>query len=337
MLLYQFFQTFIPAVEIELQAAIDRANGPNLTELRYMLAYHMGWEGPGAGPDARGKRIRPMLVLLTTAAAGGDWKNALPAASAVELIHNFSLIHDDIEDNSSHRRGRPTVWKKWSVAQATNAGDALFSLAQLEILRLVDTLTSPIVVRAASVLNQTCLHLTQGQYLDLSYEQRLDLTERDYWPMIEGKTSALLASCTEIGAMIAQAPELVYSYYHQFGYYLGLAFQAQDDILGVWGDATLTGKSNQSDLVTGKKTLPVLYGLQRKGEFHQRWIRGSISPKEAVTLANLLAEEGAKEYSQQQVDQLTNQAISALDSAQPKGEAGAALYELAKKLLNRSS
>jgi geranylgeranyl diphosphate synthase type I len=333
----KFFHDFLPDIESELQAAIDRTNGSGLDELRYILAYHMGWEGPGAGLDARGKRIRPMLVLLTTAAAGGDWKTALPAASAVELIHNFSLIHDDIEDNSSLRRGRPTVWKEWGIAQATNAGDALFALAHLELLRLSDSLPATAVIQAARSLNQTCLHLTQGQYLDLSYEQRLDLTEADYWPMIEGKTSALLAACTEIGAMIASAPAQACQSYKLFGSSLGLAFQAQDDLLGIWGNAVLTGKSNESDLVTGKKTLPVLFGLSKKGAFYHRWLQGSISPQEAPLIANLLAEEGAQEYTMQQVDLLTDQAIHALSSAHPQGEAGAALAELANQLLHRRS
>jgi geranylgeranyl diphosphate synthase type I len=333
----KFFHEFLPDIESELQAAIDRTNGSGLDELRYILAYHMGWEGPGAGLDARGKRIRPILVLLTTAAAGGDWKTALPAASAVELIHNFSLIHDDIEDNSPLRRGRPTVWKKWGIAQATNAGDALFALAHLELLRLSGSLPATTVIQAARSLNQTCLHLTQGQYLDLSYEQRLDLTEADYWPMVEGKTSALLAACTEIGAMIASAPEKELQSYKLFGYSLGLAFQVQDDLLGIWGNAVLTGKSNESDLVTGKKTIPVLFGLSKKGAFFHRWQQGSISPQEAPSIASMLADEGAQDYTQQQVDRLTDQAIHALVYAQPQGEAGAALEELANHLLHRRS
>lgn len=337
MLLRQFFQSYLPAIEAELHTAIDRANGPGLSELRHMLAYAMGWEGPDAGPETRGKRIRSMLVLLTTTAAGGNWGISLPAASAVELIHNFSLIHDDIEDQSPLRRGRPTVWKKWSIAQATNAGDALFALAHLELLQLVDSLPYPSVIKATRLLNNTCLHLTQGQYLDLAYEQRLDLTELDYWPMIEGKTSALLATCAELGAVGASAPEKVCQAYRQFGFSLGLAFQIQDDFLGIWGDAELTGKSSESDLVTGKKTLPILYGLSKKGAFYKRWLQGSIAPSEAPSVANMLAEEGGKEYTQQQVDRLTAQGIGALETAQPQGDAAQALVELANQLLHRNS
>src|SRR5512143_635565 len=118
--LKQLFETMLPPVEADLQEAVGRVSGRGLDELHYMLAYHMGWEGEGAGPEARGKRIRPLLVLLSAAAAGGEWPRALPAAAAVELVHNFSLVHDDIQDQSPLRRGRATVWTKWGAAQAIN-------------------------------------------------------------------------------------------------------------------------------------------------------------------------------------------------------------------------
>ena len=337
MLLDQYFHTFLPAIEAELISAVAQANGPGLSDLHYMLSYAMGWEGAGAGPETRGKRVRPVLVLLTTAAAGGQWQVSLPASSAVELIHNFSLIHDDIEDQSTQRRGRPTVWKQWSIAHATNTGDAIFALAHLELLRLAETLPYPLVIRAARLLDRTSLHLTQGQFLDLAYEQRSDLIEADYWPMIEGKTSALLAACTELGAIGALASDETCQAYRQFGISLGLAFQVQDDFLGIWGDSALTGKSNESDLVTGKKTLPVLYGLNKKGAFYQRWLRGAISPAEAPSIASLLAEEGAQEFTIHLVERLTDQALTALAAARPQGDAATALAELSNLLLHRKS
>jgi len=337
MLLDDYFQTYLPIIEDQLKASVNTIDRPYLAELRYMLQYHMGWEGDGAGPDARGKRIRPILVLLTTMAAGGEWQNALPATCAVELIHNFSLIHDDIEDNSPLRRGRPTIWKKWSVAHATNAGDAMFTLAHLEIFRLNKILPSETVIRAAELLQRTCLHLTQGQYLDLAYEQRSNLTAIDYWPMISGKTGALLAACTELGSMIALAPDPICQAYRQFGYSLGLAFQAQDDFLGIWGDSALTGKSTENDLVTGKKTLPIVYGLGKQGKFFQRWSEGPITPTETISVAHILSEEGAKEYVLSQVNQLTAEAIQSLEAANPAGEAAIILKQLAKRLLTRQS
>jgi geranylgeranyl diphosphate synthase type I len=325
------------AIEEELQRVVARARQPGLEEMHQMLAYHMGWEGEGAGPEARGKRIRPLLVLLSASAAGGDWPRALPAAAAVELVHNFSLVHDDIQDQSPLRRGRPTLWIKWGVAQAINAGDTLFTLAQIALLRLGQTVSAEVALRSSMILQETCLALTQGQYMDLSYEARGDLTLEAYWPMVSGKTAALLASCTQLGAMAAQADDAICDAYRRFGRSLGLAFQALDDLLGIWGDAALTGKSTESDLLSGKKSLPVLYGLSLGGPFARRWSQGAITAAEIPALAAQLEAEGARAYTMQRANELTDQALAALAEAHPLGEAGQALEALAKKLLQRDS
>ncbi len=335
MSLNTFIQQMQPAIEQELKSSLAPANGAGLEELHHMLAYHLGWAGPGAGPEARGKRIRPLLVLLTCAAAGTAWEQALPAAAAVELIHNFSLIHDDIEDNSPLRRGRPTVWARWGIPQAINAGDTMFTLAHLAILRLADSASAQIALQASQALHDTCLNLTQGQYLDISYQARGDLTLDAYWPMVGGKTAALLAACAHIGALVAGAEPGVCLDYRQFGWSLGLAFQAQDDLLGIWGDTALTGKSTESDLLSGKKSLPVLYGLNLGGAFAQRWARGPVKHEEVSSLANQLEMEGARSYTQAQADELTQAALTALDKAHPRGEAGEALRTLALMLLQR--
>lgn len=333
----ELVSSLLNAIEDELRRAVSIANGAGLQPFHHMLAYHMGWEGEGAGPEARGKRIRPLLVLLTCAACGGEWRDALPAAAAVELVHNFSLIHDDIEDNSTLRRGRPTVWKLWGIPQATNAGDAMFTLAHLSLLRLAETCSAEITLKAAGVLQETCLHLTQGQYLDLSYENRADLGLEDYWPMVEGKTAALLAACTELGALVAGAEPSIHLAYRRFGRLIGLAFQAQDDLLGIWGKAELTGKSAESDLVSGKKSLPVLVGLEHRGQFYRRWQEGPIRPAEAPAVAALLESEGARTFTQQTADRLTQEALRALEEAQPQGEAGVVLRELTGDLLHRQA
>jgi geranylgeranyl diphosphate synthase type I len=277
------------------------------------------------------------LVLLTTAAAGGYWENALPAAAAVELVHNFSLIHDDIQDNSPLRRGRETVWKKWGLAQGINAGDSMFSLAHIALKRLEKLVPPEIALRAYQILPMSCLILTQGQYLDLSYEDRDDLTVDDYWPMIRGKTAALLATCSELGALIAGADTQEQEAYRKFGEYVGLAFQVQDDILGIWGDAAMTGKSTDSDLLAGKKSLPVLYSLNNKGEFAKRWQNGKISAEEVPELAKILEDEGADIYAQEAADSLTKQALEAMEDAKPRGDAKEALFELADMLIQRNA
>lgn len=330
-------QTMRPAVEEYLQRVLVELLPQRQAELRTMLAYQMGWEGEGAGADAQGKRIRPLLVLLSAAAFGADWRAALPAAAAVEYVHNFSLIHDDIQDGSRLRRGRPTVWVKWGTAQAINAGDVMFTLAHLAVFELYRTLNAASALDAARVLDQTCMDLTEGQYLDLSYEQRLDLTLDDYWPMVRGKTAALLGCCTELGALVAGVSAERRAAFRQFGITLGLAFQAQDDWLGVWGDAARTGKSTHSDLVSGKKTLPVLYALGRDGAFAARWKQGGVQPEEVGRLARMLVEEGAQTYTEQAADRLTREALAALDQAGEGSDMALSLRRLAENLLMRTN
>jgi geranylgeranyl diphosphate synthase type I len=272
---------------------------------------------------------------LTCAAAGGAWKDSLPAAAAVELVHNFSLIHDDIEDNSPLRRGRPTVWKKWGVPQAINTGDAMLTLAHLTLLGLESTCSMKTAYQASVILQATCLELTQGQHLDMAFESQNSPSIEAYWLMVSGKTAALLAACTELGALVAGCPPEEQQAFHEFGHTLGLAFQAQDDFLGVWGDEELTGKSNESDLATGKKTLPILYGLHQKGKFFERWSQKPIRPEDVPALAQLLEEEGAKGYTQEAADLLTKDALQSLQDAHPQGEAGHSLKTLAQRLLQR--
>jgi geranylgeranyl diphosphate synthase, type I len=330
-------QNMLSAIEQELQKQVARLAEPRTQLFHDMLTYHMGWTGEGAGPEAAGKRIRPLMVLLVTASCGVDWQSALPAAAAVELVHNFSLIHDDIEDNSDKRRRRTTVWKKWGLAQGVNAGDGMFVLSNLAITDLEADYPAETVLRAAKILHQTCLDLTRGQFLDISYETRTDLGVADYWPMVSGKTAALLSCCCALGALLGGADESAQETYRSFGHYLGLAFQVQDDILGIWGDEALTGKSAASDLVEGKKSLPVLFGLDKKAAFAQRWGEGPIRADEVEALAKLLATESAYTSAQEAARQMTDLALDSLREADPQGEAGESLSALANKLLSRGA
>ncbi len=277
------------------------------------------------------------MLLLVTEAGEGDFQAALPAAAAVELVHNFSLIHDDIQDQSPTRRGRDAVWKRWGIAQAINAGDAMFSLAHLAILRLNETTNLEIALKASRQLQETCLQLTHGQYLDLAYESTNQFGVDAYWPMIKGKTAALLSTCADLGALIAGVPEDLRIAYEKFAEQLGLAFQVQDDILGIWGDDQRMGKSSKSDLLTGKKSLPVLYALSLNGKFAHRWMEGPVSQAEIPSLITLLELEGARDFAQNNADELTDQALQSLRNAKPQGSAGEALEELALQLLSRSN
>ena len=326
----------LSGVEQELQKQVSRLDAPRTRDFHEMLTYHMGWTGTGAGPDAAGKRIRPLMVLLSASASGGDWRSALPAAAAIELVHNFSLVHDDIQDNSPKRRGRDTAWAKWGAPMAINVGDALFVIANQAIMDLKESYAADVVVQAAEILNNTCLELTRGQFLDMSYEERNDLTVEDYWPMIAGKTAALLSACCHMGSLLGGADPAKQDAYRSFGHYLGLAFQVQDDILGIWGDENVTGKSAASDLQEGKNSLPILAGLGRKGKFAERWAQGAIQPEEVEAVARLLASEGGLLAAQEAAKQMTELALRSLREVEAQGEAGEALFELADKLLKRN-
>jgi geranylgeranyl diphosphate synthase type I len=325
----------LPEIESELQRQIARLNEPHTQPFYEMLTYHMGWTGDGAGAAATGKRIRPLLLLLTCAAAGGNWMDALPAAASVELVHNFSLIHDDIEDNSDKRRGRETVWVKWGLPHAVNAGDGLFALSGLAVSDLSAKYSAKVVVRTEQLLFTTLLDLTRGQFLDMAFENRGDLTVDDYWPMVSGKTAALLSACTGIGALLGGAKEADQVIYRDFGHSLGMAFQVLDDYLGIWGDPATTGKSIASDLAAGKKSLPVLYGLGKQGPFAQRWIKGHLNPDEIPQMADELASEGGKLYTLEMADQMTDLSLASLREVAPHGDAGGALFELVQMLLAR--
>jgi geranylgeranyl diphosphate synthase type I len=290
----------LSSIEAELQRQISRLDAPRTKPFHEMLTYHMGWTGEGAGPEATGKRIRPLLLLLTClASSGGEaavetWQSALPGAAAVELVHNFSLVHDDIQDNSDKRRGRPTSWVKWGMPMAINVGDALFVMSNQAIVELKEKYPAEIVVRAAEILHNTCLDLTRGQFLDMSYEERSDLSVEDYWPMISGKTAALLSAACHIGALLGGGDEGKQDAYRAFGHYLGLAFQVQDDILG------------------------------------------PIRVEEVQDLARTLASEGGYETATDAAKQMTDLALMSLREADPQGEAGDALFDLADKLLKRT-
>jgi geranylgeranyl diphosphate synthase type I len=338
-------QAMLAEIENELKRQVARLDQPPFRLFHEMLAYHMGWSGEGAGTQAAGKRVRPLLLLLSAQvcieakeineAKGTNWLHAVPAAASVELIHNFSLVHDDIQDNSPLRRGRQTAWVKWGAPMAINIGDALFVIANQAMLDLRRRFPAESVVRAAAILNDCCLRLTQGQYLDMSFEGRADVNMEDYWKMIDGKTSALLSACTSIGALLGYAKDDQVNAFAHFGHHLGRAFQVLDDILGIWGDEALTGKSAASDLLEGKNSLPVLFALEQGGRFAERWKQGPIRPDEVAEIASLLEREGAKAHAQSAAEAETQKALAYLDQAGARGEAGVALLELADLLLKR--
>ncbi len=322
-----------PHIESELRKVIGTIDNNLYGGLQKMLAYHLGWEGEGAGEKAQGKRIRPLLVLLATSAAGNDWNEALPAAAAVELIHNFSLIHDDIEDRSEYRHGRKTVWAIWGEAQAINAGDCMFSLAFKALTSCNGSADN--IVKSVQILQDTCVTLTEGQFLDMAYESKNTLPLDSYWSMVGGKTAALLACSATIGVTLTGGGNEMVKIFHDFAWNLGLAFQAQDDWLGIWGDSALTGKSADSDLKSGKKSLPVLLGLLESAEFRERWNRRPFKDEEIPELAEVLKNAGVQSMVESETARLTQIAKHALAQLPDQNKYVNILHELADVLLGR--
>lgn len=241
------------------------------------MEYHFGWRDASLDPAASnpGKLLRPTLLLLASELAAGRVggsvaararaaRHALPAAVAVELVHNFSLIHDDIEDGDEFRRHRPTLWRIWGQPQAINTGDGMFALARLTLLDLLHEEHSPsTVVALSALLDRTCLRLCEGQHLDMSFEGRHDVTAPMYLAMIERKTAALIECALEMGARLGGADDALASRLAAFGRALGVGFQLRDDLLGIWATSAVLGKVASGDLRRRKMSLPVIYTLQQ--------------------------------------------------------------------------
>ncbi len=330
-------QQMLASIEEEIQAVTNVLEGRPQSEMGQMISYHFGW-GQYQEAGNQGKRIRPLLTLLTCQAAGGHWQIAIPAAASIELIHNFSLIHDDIEDASRTRRGRQTLWTEWNLAQALNVGDALLILSQSASHRLLEEgVPAEDVLEVLRSLDEACLQLTIGQHLDLAFESRDDVTVDQYMEMIGGKTSSLLSAATEIGALLAQARDDRRRAFADFGWHLGLAFQVQDDILGIWGEPEVTGKPAGDDLLSHKKTLPVLHGLSTSEYFRSLWANESVSDALLEEMRGALEAAGSLDHAKKLAGQHTEEALASLQHAHPTGPAAKELEQLAQGLLNRHS
>jgi geranylgeranyl diphosphate synthase type I len=322
------------ALEADLRQAVRLPGDSRYAGIGEMISHHFGWSDDDA--QARGKRIRPLLTLLSCAALGGEWQSALPAATAVELIHNFSLVHDDIQDNSTERRGRPTVWSLWGVPQAINTGDALLVMGRIANHRLLDQgVAAATVLEVQRLLDLACLRLTEGQHLDLAFERREAVTAEEYLGMIEGKTAALVSAACGCGALVADATPRAVEACRQFGRHLGLAFQITDDLLGIWGEPSVTGKPAGDDLRSRKKTLPAVYGLATSADFRRLWEKAASEAADISAMAGALEACGARAHVQEAANEHTNLALAELERASLRGDAGTELRDLAARLLAR--
>ena len=328
-------------IQAELRRALECSD---LTHYG-LMRYHLGWEDRSGRPEVgfRGKLLRPVLCLVSCEAVGGNAERALPLAAALELMHNFSLIHDDIEDHSPQRHGRDTVWRVWGVAQAVNAGDGMFALAHVALDRLSDMrVDAQRVLAATRLLDSASLRLCEGQYLDLAFEKRLDVSCADYLTMVRGKTAALMAAASGSGALIGEASPAAVSALEQFGDKLGFAFQVRDDVLGIWGESRETGKPTGEDIRARKKSFPVVYAMESapapdREELRAIYGKERLSEHDVAKASMLLERAGAQVRSQEMASRYATEALRCLEGIDLVPERRRDLELLADYFVNREA
>jgi geranylgeranyl diphosphate synthase type I len=309
--------TLIADTEAEILRLVgDRE--PSTRGVYEMVRYHLGLDDSGA---PSGKRIRPLLGLLAYASIAGDHHAALPGAAAVELGHNFSLVHDDIEDGDRERRHRPALWTIHGIPQAINTGDMLFSLSRVALHRLTDLgFSDAKVLRLMRLYDQTCVALCEGQYIDIwTSEHDEAMSVELYFDMIGRKTAALIAAAIEAGALLATDDDEIIRRYRAFGWALGMAFQLNDDLLGIWGDEDATGKE-PTDVAHKKKTLPVIFAFERAGPEDRARLAELYGAADPTTtdvgeIVRILERTGARDYTRDQARRHRDEALSELAAA----------------------
>ena len=313
------FARYKDLVEESLAATVPF---PGLADLNIPLRYHLGWAdkdgNPAATPASQGKALRPTLCMFACEALGGDLQHAVSAAAAIELIHNFSLIHDDIQDQDVERRHQPTVWSIWGQPKALVAGDSMQCLGDLSALRGAQRGVAPeTTVRVSGILTEAYLEMIEGQCLDLGFEARTAITTDEYLHMIACKTGALIRCSVEIGAALANDDPQVTAAFASFGDYLGRAFQIRDDYLGVWGDEVATGKSTDSDIRRRKKSFPAVFALDRasgasRQDLHRIYAQEDLDDSDVERVMAIMDELGAPQYANELTAESAEQAIHAL-------------------------
>jgi geranylgeranyl diphosphate synthase, type I len=329
----EILQELHRAFLIQETLRVEDVNDATLAKLHGQMQYHLGWVDQQFCPtDGHpGKLLRPKLLLLSyeLACAQGQssssyshassLRRALPAAAAIELAHNFTLLHDDIQDGDVERRHRPTVWSVWGVPQAILVGDALLALTRIHLWKVLDEGVEPtIALRLAKLLDVALLRLTEGQHLDMSFERQQEVSLSNYEEMISRKTASLMGCATEMGAILGTYNQTMIKGLACFGYALGLAFQVRDDILGVWATEAESGKLPTGDIYRRKKSLPILHAIQYAQPDDQQIMAKIYTQNEPITqeqvqeILAIFERTQTRQYCTQFLAQQCQQARSAL-------------------------
>ena len=283
-----------------------------------MLSYHMGWTDQHGSPEDNPSHIHlPAILALTTCEQiSGDFRHALPVAAALELMHNFTAVHGDVQNGGSESQTRPSIWWVWGPSQAINAGDGLHALARSAIMRLSETtLNTDVTLQAIKSLDEACLSFCEGQYMDLTFQDQLLVTEGDYFSMVGKKSGALPACGGTIGAMCAGADQTFISQMKNFGQNLGTAsklIQETNELWGPKGDGMTS-----SNLIEKKKSLPLIYAFENssisiKRELGNIYMKRVLEPEDSLRVIEILNDSGAKDYSEARAKTLISECLTSL-------------------------
>lgn len=319
--------------------------------LTEMIDFHFAWDQLTLDEDGKpvivlerinGKRSRPLMALLVADGICSQHSHALPAAVGIELIHNFTLMHDDIMDESDERRHRPTLWRKWGISQAINAGDGLFAYGMHAVLELMaQSIPTAKTAETLRVLLEACMATVEGQMLDIDFETRIDVNPDEYLTMVYHKSGALIEASARMGALLSTDDAVSIQAYADFARYLGIAFQIQDDYLGVWGDESITGKSATSDIEGKKKSYPVLLAFQQasaesKDRLAVIYNQDVVNADAVNQVLSILDEVEARSKTRDLIQAYYKKSLNALDRVQVGERKHDLLVGLARFLIQRA-
>ena len=284
----------------------------------------------------KGKRLRPILTLMAADIFSNSYKPALDAALAVEVFHNFSLVHDDIMDSAELRRGNKTVHKKWNVSTGILSGDVML----IQAYQLFENYEGEVFVDLAKLFSKTAIEVCEGQQYDVDFETRDNVKTSDYLKMITYKTAVLLGASMKMGAIIARASKEDQNKIYDFGKYLGIAFQLQDDYLDAFGDETKFGKKIGGDILENKKTYLYLKAIEflsedKKNQLLELYANNNSSEDKIKTTKALFKESGSVDYTVKEIKKYTNSAFEILESLNISAEKKKLLYEFGNSLMDR--
>ena len=308
------YQEYQQAVDGELRAVFEAREG----FLYDVLRYHLGWvDRQGSPVDApQPPHFQALLSLLCCEANSGDFHPALPAAAAVELVHNFTLVHGDVQSNRSGNEDRPSIWWIWGPAQAINAGDGLHALGRTTIMRLARWDVPPErILKAMQSLDRACLTSCEGQYMDLEFQDQLSVTSQAYLDMVSRKTGSLAACAAELGALAAGAPSEVSGLFASMGNQLGMAWQINQDVLELWGERG--DGMTTANVLNKKKSLPLIYALEsvpvaQKRELGSIYMKRVLQPEDVSRLIEILDGVDARAFAQGHSNELARDALASL-------------------------